>query len=216
VFETYLPRITALRLDVLADDRLPTRGPGRADNGNFVLNELRVTASPLDDPSAAKSVGLRNPDASYSQPSYHISGAIDDNPETGWAIIGQQGQDNVATFELRGKVGYPSGTRLIVELDQTYDEKHQLGRFRISLSGNQPPIGWRTQEYPVDVASILRLSPDDRSERQQQVLVEYHRSLDSELMAVRAAIDLVANPRLVGLQDLAWALINTPAFLFNH
>ena len=27
---------------------------------------------------------------------------------------------------------------------------------------------------------------------------------------------LLANPRLAAVQDLAWALINSPAFLFNH
>ncbi|MEN9555590.1 MAG: hypothetical protein RLZZ232_1876, partial [Planctomycetota bacterium] len=32
--------VTALRIDVLPDDSLPQRGPGRAGNGNFVLSEL--------------------------------------------------------------------------------------------------------------------------------------------------------------------------------
>lgn len=39
--------ITAFRLEALTDDRLPEKGPGRADNGNAVLDEFRVTASPL-------------------------------------------------------------------------------------------------------------------------------------------------------------------------
>ena len=41
---TNLKRITAIRLEVLADPRLPSKGPGRAANGNFVLNEFKVTA----------------------------------------------------------------------------------------------------------------------------------------------------------------------------
>ncbi len=40
VAETELTGITGLRLEVLADSRLPSKGPGRASDGNFVLNEL--------------------------------------------------------------------------------------------------------------------------------------------------------------------------------
>ena len=38
---TDLKGITALRLEVLPDDSLPGKGPGRAPNGNFVLSQVR-------------------------------------------------------------------------------------------------------------------------------------------------------------------------------
>lgn len=44
---TPLRGITALRLEVLPDDSLPVRGPGFAANGNAVVSELWVTASPV-------------------------------------------------------------------------------------------------------------------------------------------------------------------------
>ena len=34
--------------------------------------------------------------------------------------------------------------------------------------------------------------------------------------AVEQAKAEAANPRLVGVQDLAWALVNNPSFLFNR
>ncbi|MDP7204801.1 MAG: DUF1549 domain-containing protein, partial [Pirellulaceae bacterium] len=40
--ETMLSGITGLRLEVLPDDTLPARGPGRSDGGNFVLSEIRL------------------------------------------------------------------------------------------------------------------------------------------------------------------------------
>lgn len=38
-----LPQITALRLEALTDDSLPSHGPGRAGNGNAVLSEIRAS-----------------------------------------------------------------------------------------------------------------------------------------------------------------------------
>ena len=41
-FDTKITDITGLRLEVLPDKTLPAQGPGRAPNGNFVLQEFRV------------------------------------------------------------------------------------------------------------------------------------------------------------------------------
>ncbi|MBI1369228.1 MAG: DUF1549 domain-containing protein [Planctomycetes bacterium] len=43
---TDLRHITAVRIEAMSDDSLPSRGPGRSGNGNFVLSELRVQAKP--------------------------------------------------------------------------------------------------------------------------------------------------------------------------
>jgi hypothetical protein len=44
--------------------------------------------------------------------------------------------------------------------------------------------------------------------------------LDPKLVQLRRDAELsarqLANKRLTNAQDLAWALINSPAFLFNH
>ena len=54
VAETELTGITGLRLEVLTDPRLPSNGPGRAGDGNFVLNELELTAAPKADAKAGQ------------------------------------------------------------------------------------------------------------------------------------------------------------------
>ena len=51
VARTDLRKITGLRIEALPDESLPDKGPGRSGNGNFVLNELKVVASPLKEQS---------------------------------------------------------------------------------------------------------------------------------------------------------------------
>jgi hypothetical protein len=51
VAHTDLHGITGIRLEVLTDDSLPHKGPGRQDNGNLHLNEFHVRAAPLAPPS---------------------------------------------------------------------------------------------------------------------------------------------------------------------
>ena len=45
-------------------------------------------------------------------------------------------------------------------------------------------------------------------------------AIDPKLLQLRADVEAsgkqIANPRLTGVQDLVWALINNPSFLFNR
>ena len=43
--------ITGIRLEVLADKSLPAKGPGRAPNGNFVLNDFKVEYFKVQSPN---------------------------------------------------------------------------------------------------------------------------------------------------------------------
>ncbi len=46
IARTELSDITGIRLEALTDDQLPKRGPGRAENGTFVLTEIKLETSP--------------------------------------------------------------------------------------------------------------------------------------------------------------------------
>ena len=48
--------ITGIRIEALTDERLPKKGPGRADDGNFVLSEFKVQWA---DPSLNKEVEIQ-------------------------------------------------------------------------------------------------------------------------------------------------------------
>ncbi len=59
--------ITAIRVEALADPSFVKSGPGRADNGNFDLTDLRLTATPTDGSLPPAIIALRNPRATSSR-----------------------------------------------------------------------------------------------------------------------------------------------------
>ncbi|MEZ6068349.1 MAG: DUF1549 domain-containing protein [Planctomycetaceae bacterium] len=75
--EVDLKGITGIRLEVLADDRLPSKGPGRPPNGNFVLSEFSIEAWAKGQPDGKRPVPLQNARADFSQEGYAVETAID-------------------------------------------------------------------------------------------------------------------------------------------
>lgn len=63
-FRSSVADATAVRLEVLPDESLPGRGPGRNEGGNFVLNELRLSIKPeSSEPKVARYVRVELPGA---------------------------------------------------------------------------------------------------------------------------------------------------------
>ncbi len=218
VLHTDVSPITALRLELLADETLPAGGPGRAANGNLVLSELTATVAPSADPSKAVALQFGTTAADFSQSGYPVGNAVDGNPQSGWAVSPQFGKDHFGVFELKEPAAIDGGATLVVTLDQQYDELHTIGKFRLAATSS--PGAANAPSLPANVAAIVALSPETRSPEQQAELAEFYRSQDAGWVRLREAVKQAAeqqkNVRLTGAQDLAWALINNPAFLFNR
>ena len=72
---------------------------------------------------------------------------------------------------------------------------------------------------PEDQQAILGIAPEKRSDQDKTALTNYYRSIDQELARLQRSLAehvVPPNARALGAQDLGWALINSPAFLFNH
>lgn len=141
--QTDLNSITGFRLQMLPDPSLPCMGPGRAPNGNFALNEFRVTGSPRSSHGEAMPVKLRNPTADFSQETYggwQVAATLDGDPKTGWSIDPLEGTPHTAVFETEKRFGFPGGTTLQFVLQQGSPAGHNLGRLRLSATTAKPPF----------------------------------------------------------------------------
>ncbi|HEX4588861.1 MAG TPA: hypothetical protein VH120_02955, partial [Gemmataceae bacterium] len=257
---TDLKGITAVRLELLADEKLPGNGPGRAPNGNLVVSKFKLTVAPKSDPSAAKPATFAKATADFSQDQFPVASAVEP-PLTGgmgWAVVPNTGVTHWAVFELKEPISVDGGAVLTFTLSQQYPNgDHQIGRFRISVAAAKPPVALG---LPDDLQIGLETPAVNRTPRQQDALARYVAATDPGLKAKQATLaeaqkplaadprlaDLKAavteaqkpvlvdpkllqlrqdvatsakqlgNPRLTGAQDVVWALVNSPAFLFNH
>ncbi|MCB9873023.1 MAG: PSD1 domain-containing protein [Planctomycetaceae bacterium] len=129
-FAAPLERITGVRLETLTHPSLPKGGPGRAGNGNFVLNEISLKAGEAI-------ASWLHATADHSQKDYDVTHAIDGDATTGWAINVASGNANVKrTAQF---VSSPVGTKGKVHATITLKfgpnpAQYNIGRFRLAVT----------------------------------------------------------------------------------
>ncbi|HVU86769.1 MAG TPA: PSD1 and planctomycete cytochrome C domain-containing protein [Pirellulales bacterium] len=172
--------ITALRLEALPDDSLAERGPGRSANGNVVLTQVAASADLGQD--IVTRVELKSAWADFSQKDFDVAGAIDDKPETGWALHPEMGKPHTATFALAQPLELPQGSKLTVQLRfQSQFAQHQLGRLRLAVTDAADPR--EPSALPEAVAKILATAAGERSDAQRGELRTYYRDSVSPRIA---------------------------------
>ena len=129
--------LTALRLEVLADDSLPHKGPGRQDNGNLHLSEFEAD---LLRPGSARpeTLAIGGATADHDQSGWTIRHALDGNTASAWGIYPEVGKSHVAVLPLAKPLSLPAGSKLTVRLKQLHGDGHLIGRFRLSVSDATP------------------------------------------------------------------------------
>jgi hypothetical protein len=170
----------------------------------------------------------------------------------------ETGKPHQAVFAFQEPITSEFGARLKLSLMQNYrGNKYSLGRFRVSVTSSEAPLDFG---LPPEIGSSLKVAANDRTEEQQQQLLDYRRKFDHTMIKLRDALTVAKRPlpedpqlkqleaavaeakqpirvdpalarlrrdvqasteqlenkRLTAAQDVAWALINNPAFLFNR
>jgi len=208
-------KVTAVRLEALTDATLPKKGPGRAVDGNFVLNEFKVSVRPATGGTAA-AVKLVRPQATFSQTMYPVASAIDGKPDTGWAISPEVGKPQTAVFQLEQPISAADGVVLEIDLHHEFGPQFNLGKFRLSYTTERNAK--LTAPLPLDVADILETPDAERTPAQVARIRDMYVNQDGDYQRLLREVPQAppADARVMGAQDLAWALINTPSFLFNR
>lgn len=165
---TPLKQITALRLDVLAHESLPMKGPGRQDNGNLHLSEVVLSLAKTG-PDGQKRK-FRRAVADFNQDGWTIDRAIDDRDDTAWGIFPAVGQSHTAVFELETPVELPPGTGIIVALRQLHGGGHLIGRLRLSVTDR--PLD-QYVPLPMEVDTALATDAAQRTEAQRVAIASY-------------------------------------------
>ncbi|QDV27668.1 PSD1 and planctomycete cytochrome C domain-containing protein [Aureliella helgolandensis] len=140
-FSSHSDLLTAIRLSVLPDERLPANGPGRAGNGNFVLSDLELLVD-------GQPVRFAQAWADHSQTGYSVADAIDGDTESGWAINVNdaqtaEGQRMNARHEAIFSLAEPlrvAGKSLTLVMKHDRNVGYQIGRFSVEASDSQPEI----------------------------------------------------------------------------
>jgi Protein of unknown function (DUF1549)/Protein of unknown function (DUF1553)/Planctomycete cytochrome C len=145
-------RLSAIRLDVIANPSLPMNGPGRCQNGNLHLSEIQVH---IFDPANAKSIPIKfkRATADFNQQAWGIERAIDGDPTTAWGIHPAVGQSHYAVFEFDEAIALSPDTRLTVVLKQLHGGSHLIGALKLSVTADDPS---GIQAKPIDVESVLQ------------------------------------------------------------
>ena len=163
-----LKKITAIKIEALAYDKLGSGGPGR--NGNFVINEVELT-------SGKTKASFLNASSTYDQDKFGAASAIDGNAgsDSGWAVGGSLGQDHHIVIELDKPL---DGRNLELRLLQRY-QNHALGRFRILATDSAGP----SMALSSDTIAILKTSPAKRSAAERAQLVAVYRKTNPSVIA---------------------------------
>lgn len=125
-------RIGALRLDAYTSPDLPKGGPGRADDGGYLLHELTVEVVRAD--GKREKAKTFRASADYAQPKGDAAGAADGNPGSAWGIGPEFGKDHHLVLAFAQPLDLADGDALEVVLEQNDGSGHTLGRFRLSVA----------------------------------------------------------------------------------
>lgn len=169
---TNTTQIIGFQLEVLPDESLPNKGPGRAGSGNFVLTEFDLNqVLPGKEPQPVEFASVW---ADHSQAGYDIQNTLDNKLDTGWAIKPHYSKRHYAIYSLKEPLSPTENGLLKFSFAHEFGGNHFLGRFKLTaITGIIPDRSLKDE-----ARAILAVVPDKRSEEQNKNLLDYYARID--------------------------------------
>jgi hypothetical protein len=183
VFIVRLPaapdRITALRLEVLKDEKLPGNDLARSGQ-TFVLSEVEIDAETDGQPSAL--VKVARVVADFEAEGFPALALMDGRSDTGWAQGGGPPSEREAVFHFAEPLQGGTNVSLTVRLrHESRFTRHTVGHFRLSLTSLELPPGAKNG-VPEDVLKAIKVPPEKRDANQQKLIARHYRRVTPELV----------------------------------
>ena len=157
--------ITALRLEAMADERLPAGGPGRAyyegRKGDFFLSEVtgRLDDAPIKFASVSHSYGK----ISIGSGSAAAGNVIDGDGSTGWSTAGREGASHRLILLPEKPLAGKSELQVTLLFERHFAAS--LGRFRLSAATSGPVT--KPSPLPVEIEALLAAGASSWSPKQR-------------------------------------------------
>ena len=177
-------KLTGLKLEVLTDDSLPNKGPGRAPNGNFVLSELKAELSDTETFENPTPIKLVSAQADFAQSKFPPEAVLTPKKGSGWAVAPKIGQNHQMTLLTEKPIAIKNGQLLRITLDQSYGGSHVIGKFRLSaITGFDPLKG-----LPKAVTDALKIPKEKQTAKHQQAIVDHVASITPKTKKLAAEL----------------------------
>lgn len=179
ITEAQLP-LTAIRLEAIADSRLPDGGPGNAyyegRKGTYFLSEMDATLN--GQAIEFSSTSQSNVDKSDKS----ARAVLDGNGSSGWS--GPVGETHQLVLQLDKPITEPGELRVEMLFERHFVAS--LGRFRFSCISAENAVA---STLPVELEALLTEKPESLNEQQNEMLLAYYLSVAPELAEARKPID---------------------------
>jgi hypothetical protein len=174
--------VSGFKLEVLPDPTLPSGGPGRSKNGNFVLTKFDVRAEDGHD-----SFPLHSPKATFAQPGFPAESAIDSDRQSGWAIAGATGKPQSISFQLVHPIDANAPRTLRITLEQQHKtaSQHLIGRFKLSALVGETPESL----VPAEVKRLVAVGLEKWTNEQRETIVDWLSHFDADADSARCALE---------------------------
>ncbi len=227
--DTYTVRIkvlpdatTAIRLEALPDDSLPAKGPGRANNGNFVLSEVNgvitgKAGAEREVKFASARAGFEQTQVADKHPdqAWSAASAIDGDArgeKYGWAVLPEVNKRHHLVLRLATPVTLSEGEELVLQLKQNNgDGGHTLGHFRLSATADAR-LADAALPAPLPENIIAILTADDaKSDEQAAILMSYFKGVAPELADLRGQLAAAQTARADYEKTIARCIVSVSA-----